>query len=519
MLAATTSLVLTLPHTTPSATSSPSRPSLTPLAVSSANLFATHPLYINPANVQELQRSIQTASGEARAALLRAASLPSAYWIDRKAKLHGNGTDSLEGILADAAAKPAPPLVVFILYNLPNRDCNAKASNGEICCYRDAASGRCDYTRQGDCAEGLAEYKQQYVQPFAALLRAYHTRLPIAVVVEPDSLPNLATNAKSPSSPCGNPATQTAYHDGVAFAIEHLAQQAPSVALYLDAAHGGWLGWETGYKAYIGLLAQMGVAPYLRGFASNSANYQPLGVPCPPEAVEMGIPQYCALHAADACCRDPCGLLQQYNAANNELNYAQVVSAHARGTIGGFSPHWLIDTGRNGVDGMRSDCSNWCNIRGAGLGHAPTANTSLPAVVDAYFWLKTPGESDGCTQALPGGAACARYDPMCQSADSIGGRSDEPRAPEAGGWFDYEVKQLAANARFGGGGGGGLRQSFVGAPAKPFTPCERGGGRGCTPGYVCERGLCMPTAERLEEARHGAAFSAMLAHARRRVGS
>jgi hypothetical protein len=30
--------------------------------------------------------------------------VPSAYWIDVKAKLHGDGTDSLEGILKDAAS-------------------------------------------------------------------------------------------------------------------------------------------------------------------------------------------------------------------------------------------------------------------------------------------------------------------------------------------------------------------------------------------------------------------------------
>ena len=56
-------------------------------------------------------------------------------------------------------------------------------------------------------------------------------------------------------------------------------------------------------------------------------------------------------------------------------------------------PHYVIDTGRNGVDDMRQDCSNWCNIRGAGAGQRPTVNTELPELVDAYFWLKTPGNA------------------------------------------------------------------------------------------------------------------------------
>ena len=36
---------------------------------------------------------------------------------------------------------------------------------------------------------------------------------------------------------------------------------------------------------------------------------------------------------------------------------------------------------------------------------------------------------------------------MCGSSDSIGSESDEPYAPEAGQWFDYQIKQLAENAK------------------------------------------------------------------------
>ena len=107
----------------------------------------------------------------------------------------------------------------------------------------------------------------------------------------------------------------------------------------------------------------------------------------------------------------------------------------------------IIDTGRNGAAGMRSQCKNWCNIRDAGVGHVATTATANPDVVDAYFWLKTPGESDGCTQVLPDDSSCPRFDSDCASADSIGSRDGEPRAPEAGQWFDYQIKQLAENAR------------------------------------------------------------------------
>ena len=87
----------------------------------------------------------------------------------------------------------------------------------------------------------------------------------------------------------------------------------------------------------------------------------------------------------------------------------------------------MIDTGRDGAPEGRQSCGDWCNIRGAGVGALPTSNVPVPSVVDAYYWLKTPGESDGCTQQLPDGSQCARYDSMCASPDSIGTQGGEPR--------------------------------------------------------------------------------------------
>ena len=66
----------------------------------------------------------------------------------------------------DAAKQNPPPLCVFMVYDLPNRDCHALASNGEICCaYK--GDGTCDYDNSGDCSDGLAEYRTTYIDPFA----------------------------------------------------------------------------------------------------------------------------------------------------------------------------------------------------------------------------------------------------------------------------------------------------------------------------------------------------------------
>merc|ERR1719237_1880255 len=188
----------------------------------------------------------------------------------------------------------------------------------------------------------------------------------------------------------------------------------------------------------------------IRGFATNVANYQPLGHFCPFCPDQGWRNAYClnGRHKSDPCCADPCELLGQYSAGNNELNYAQDLILAANDLLG-MDSHAIIDTGRNGVSDMRQDCKNWCNPRNAGAGVPSTTDVANASLIDAYFWLKTPGESDGCTQELPDGSQCARFDEMCASVDSIGSRPGEPRAPEAGLWFHHQIVELATNAAMG----------------------------------------------------------------------
>lgn len=101
----------------------------------------------------------------------------------------------------------------------------------------------------------------------------------------------------------------------------------------------------------------------MRGFALNTANYQPTGEMCP-------FYDYClgGKNANASCCADPCKLAQQYNVGNNEMNFALALHNFTVTKWPGFEPRFVIDTGRNGVTDMRQSCSNWCNIRGAGVG-------------------------------------------------------------------------------------------------------------------------------------------------------
>lgn len=123
----------------------------------------------------------------------------------------------------------------------------AYASNGEICCAY-LEDGRCDYDNSGDCADGLAEYKHEYIDPYAEVLSMFDGRVPIALVLEPDSLPNFVTNLND--TRCGNAGTQRAYREGVSYAVKRFAELAPNAAMYLDAAHGAWLGLNCVQHSY-----------------------------------------------------------------------------------------------------------------------------------------------------------------------------------------------------------------------------------------------------------------------------
>jgi cellulose 1,4-beta-cellobiosidase len=397
-------------------------------------------------------------------------NIPSAFWIDVKSKIRKSSLhpdlSTVEGILENAAACASPPVVTFIVYDLPNRDCYALASNGEICCHygEDVGRTKCLMNEQGsskgfykefpgeNCKDGLREYKETYIDPFADVVSQYTDRVPVVLIIEPDSLGNMVTNMADsrPNSfrGCTNE-TKVSYEEGIAYAVNKFAPT--GATMYVDAAHGGWLGWanpgpgEDKAARFANIIKGLGIQSKIRGFATNVAGYQALGtVLCP-------APGYCrGGNSNHECCQDdPCKLQDEWNWGHNELNYIDVVWDRMKSTMPGFDPKFIIDSGRNGNPGTRrAKCQNWCNVRGAGIGHAPTTNTA-DVRIDAYFWLKTPGESDGCTEDLPEGGKCPRFDAQCADQDALGSMVGEPRAPEAGIWFHYQIAQLAENADMG----------------------------------------------------------------------
>lgn len=80
------------------------------------------------------------------------------------------------------------------------------------------------------------------IQAIVAIFKKY-PKVAISLVIEPDSLPNLVTNANVAACQ----ASASGYREGVAYALKQL--NLPNVAMYLDAGHGGWLGWNDNLSA------------------------------------------------------------------------------------------------------------------------------------------------------------------------------------------------------------------------------------------------------------------------------
>jgi cellulose 1,4-beta-cellobiosidase len=352
----------------------------------SGNPYEGARMYINPDYVAQVETSAMASPADA-ALFRKVAQYSTAIWLDSIAKSK-TLAKYLDDALAQQNAAREPVVTTIVIYDLPNRDCAANASNGEL----SIESG------------GEARYRAEYIDPIAAVLRA-HPGQRIAAIVEPDSLPNLATNLSVPK--CA--ASDAAYRSGVAYAINALAMS--NVALYVDAAHAGWLGWDNNRTKIAQIFKEVftaaGGTDKVRGFATNVANYN-------------------VLHGDDGTKLEPT------NPCPDEITYVRKF-AETMNAAGIVNKAFLIDTARNGRAGIRTKWGHWCNVRGAGIGERPRA--SPEAGIDAFYWAKPPGESDGISDS-----SAPRYDLMCSSADSATG------APQAGQWFPAYFADLARNA-------------------------------------------------------------------------
>ncbi|WP_308799058.1 glycoside hydrolase family 6 protein [Streptomyces sp. UH6] len=313
------------------------------------------------------------------------ASYPVAQWFTGSTTLQQT-TDAM-GLL-QAKAAPQQRVPVTVAYNVPGRDCSQYSAGG--------ASNSAEYAAWVDAlAKGIGDRRT-------------------VVLLEPDGL------ALSPTFCGGTAEQQTTRLEEINDAVDRLGRQ-PGTAVYLDAGHSSWHA--------VGEIAQLlidGGVSRAQGFFLNVSNYR-----TDSELIRYGTQiSQCIWYlgntegAAPGDCPN-----QWWPAADADSWYASHVPADARLT------HFVIDTSRNGKGPWTPtvsypDAQDWCNPPGRGLGVRPTSQTGVP-LLDAYLWVKVPGESDGsCTRGTAG-----PEDPEYGVVD-----------PAAGAWWPDQAHDLAARA-------------------------------------------------------------------------
>jgi cellulase/cellobiase CelA1 len=410
--------------------------------------------YINPDYAAQVRSAAAARGGDLGTRMARVADIPTAVWLDRIAAVTGGSgvTRNLRGHLDAALAQRSgstPVVITLVVYDLPNRDCAALASNGELLVSQN----------------GLNRYKTEYIDPIASALGDPKYRdLRIVTIVEPDSLPNLVTNLGTPA--CAEANSSGAYVQGIQYAINKL-QPFPNVYKYIDLAHSGWLGWDSNFGPAVQLITNTirGTSAGLNsidGFISATANYTPTTEPFLPNS---------NLQVGGQPVRS--STFYEWNPYFDEQSYG---TAMRQAFMNAGFPNgigMLVDTSRNGWGGpnrpsavststdlntyvnqsridRRPHRGGWCNQNGAGIGARPQAAPT--AGFDAWVWIKPPGESDGVSSNVtdpndPNKKFDAMCDPNAQNRYNNAFPTNAlPNAPHAGRWFQAQFEMLVQNS-------------------------------------------------------------------------
>lgn len=460
--------------------------------------------FVPPPSHGAIQQTLQLfASGKIADArlILRMEAVPQAVWLtgETSAQAAEGASGSLDAdrevkrqvrdTLRAAALERAVPILVA--YNIPGRDCSQYSAGGAP---SDAA-----YEQWIDfLAQGLGNGKA-------------------VLILEPDALANLPSDCGSAYQAANPQITDATREADVAYAVGVLEKD-PNASVYIDAGHSAWQS--------VGTIAQRLIAAGVQqaqGFFLNVSNYQysgndvaygtwisdciaygtvvnpdddNLAGDCPNQYWNGG-----PATNWNGTALSPFGLWSA-SAADLDLNTSGLDSRYA-GMLGSVSPttHFVIDTSRNGRGpndmqaysvspyNQPSDplvtmtqgtymwsqyvpadviatlvTGNWCNPPASGTGILPTADVgSVSPLLDAYLWVKTPGQSDGQCDAAGGVRAWddSSYTPSIpgwpeSSPPSTAYETFDPlwsleigaviTDPAAGAWFPQQALQLARDA-------------------------------------------------------------------------
>src|SRR5215472_2897361 len=342
------------------------------------------------AGAKQQIKQLRQQHDRADAELLRdMVSTPQAVWFTKGTPQQVR--DDVRDTMESARDQFAVP--VLVAYDVPGRDC-AQFSAG-------AALEKTTYLAWIDgVASGIGRGKA-------------------VVILEPDSLGLLPSSCGGPRP--GFPFTDADRLAELNGAVARLEQQ-PNVSVYLDGTHSAWLGVGDAASRLV-----RGGVMQAQGFYVNVSNYQ----------LTPNLVQY-ATWVSDciAFANDPeqgGWRLGHYNFCTSQyfpvvLSPFSVWGAAANAANAWYAANmgtavattrFVVDTSRNGTgpNSMATfaaapfnqpasvvstlQAGNWCNPPGRGVGLKPAATPTAP-LLDAWLWVKIPGESDGQCDAAGG---------------------------------------------------------------------------------------------------------------------
>ena len=377
-------------------------------------------LYIPPANEgarDQFKALLKEGEFEDAGSLAAMMTTPQSVW------LVGSSADEIKQTVRQhlwQARMQFNATPVFVVYNIPFRDCASYSAGG--------ATNADEYLEWIDAiAETIGESKAK-------------------IMLEPDGLGIIPHY-----TPLGNDSPEWCQPDEVdaetaaderfymmTEAVERFNAMG-NVDVYLDATHVRWLG----VGDIADRLSKAGIADSA-GFFLNASNYQ-----ASDQLIKYG--EWISSCLAFANNDEEGGwrlghydwCASQYYPANLDDTNTWVETddwyVSNLGTAEATT-HFVIDTSRNGQgrwvgpEDAPGDVQDWCNPPERGLGLRPTLDTGID-LVDAYLWIKIPGESDG---------ECTRWEPA-GSPDPVRGIDNPP----AGAWFPEMALELIRNAEEG----------------------------------------------------------------------
>ena len=337
---------------------------------------------------------------------LRLSKIPSASWL-----AYGSPDvveEKARDIVDRASAQGRLP--VLAIYNIPYRDCALYSAGG-------AADSRA------------------YREWILGVARGIGDRAAI-VILEPDGLGvipwhrTLAGEIEGCRPEGKNEGAAARRYEELRGAVAILSER-PGVRVYLDGTGSSWLApGEIASR-----LIKADVAK-VSGFFLNVSNFESDGRAIP---YARWVSDCIALVTRSGI--DPRECPSQYSPAtfDDEATWQATDKAYDRLFVRtglerdpSRQKHAVIDTSRNGRGswkppaGKYRDPEVWCNPPGRGLGRRPSLESGNP-YVDAFLWIKVPGESDGeCLRGTAGPADPERG----------------VKAPPAGQWFAAQAREL-----------------------------------------------------------------------------